>query len=302
MKSRRRPVSDKGAVSRMGVRYNHAMETRWEKLTSPRLCALAGRNPTQLSAAMHNAAYLELGAPFTYVAINSENTAAVIAAMRAIGIRGLSLTIPHKEAACALVDELSAEGAEIGAINTAVNFGSRIIGYNTDCHGISAALAEGGLALGSRPALVLGAGGAAKAALRVLTSAGAACWVANRTSARAEAAAGKFSCNALGWEEVGRFIKENPSLLIINATTLGSHLAPQGADFPFDLAKLSKGCDVLDMATARETALLRACSSAGGTAISGLRMLLHQAVKQVELFTENAAPIKAMEEALYRQI
>ncbi|MCB0347017.1 MAG: hypothetical protein KDD66_17995, partial [Bdellovibrionales bacterium] len=249
---------------------------------------------------MHNAAYAHAGLPFTYVAINTENTASVISAVRELGMRGLSLTIPHKEAAVSLVDTCSEEAKAIGAINTVVNDGSSLFGHNTDTYGIRAAFAEAGITLNGKTVLVLGAGGAARAAAAVVSGAGSAnCFVSNRSKERAVALASDFSINSLAWDKCKDLVYSESSLVLINATPIGSHLAPQGADFPFELSLVPSSCCVLDMATTPKTALTIACDKAGGIAVSGLRMLLHQAAKQVELFTESAATLSVLEKALY---
>lgn len=277
------------------------METNWDKLCYPRLCALAGKNPTKLSQAMHNAAYDALGVPFTYVAMNTENTVSVLSAMRELGLRGLSLTIPHKERAVELVDSCSDEARRIGAINTVINNGSTLTGCNTDCHGIEAAFKEAGVSLPGKNALILGAGGAARAAAWVFSQAGMKqVVVSGRTAKRAEDLAADFAIESTPWEDCVKLINAGSELIIVNATPIGSHLDAGKAPFPFELASVNKNICVLDMATKRSTELIEACSKAGGTAISGLRMLLHQAVRQVELFTERPGPTAVMEEVLYR--
>lgn len=142
-----------------------------------------------LSPLMHNAALAAAGIDAVYVPFHvaPEQLPEAIQAIRALGLVGVNLTIPHKEAACALVDELDPEAAVIGAINTIVNRSGRLIGYNTDGAGLLRALAgELGLDVAGKRVLLIGAGGAARSALVALAGTGAT-WigVANRTVARA---------------------------------------------------------------------------------------------------------------------
>lgn len=143
-----------------------------------------------LSPRMHNAALAATGIDAAYVPFHvaPDQLAAAVQAIRALGITGVNLTIPHKEAACALVDELDPLAALIGAVNTIVNRAGRLYGYNTDGIGlIRALLSELGFRVDGKRVLILGAGGAARAALVALVRAGATqIGIANRTLSRAE--------------------------------------------------------------------------------------------------------------------
>ena len=274
--------------------------TDWERLSFPRLCGLLAEKPTKLSQAMHNAAFRDFGLPFTYVAFDTTDTVAALAAMRLLGIRGMSLTIPHKERALPLVDRLSDEAKTIGAINTVINTGDELYGENTDWRGIVRALSEGDRSFVGGSAVVVGAGGAAAAALFALKSLGfTSIAVSNRTHARAEELAQQHGVTTLPYSEIGSLSPDSLSLFV-NATPIGSHLA--SGDFGFDLSAryLPLARIVFDMVT-RETPLLLHSKAVGAETVSGLRMLLHQAADQFQLFTELAAPVDTMERALYGQ-
>jgi shikimate dehydrogenase len=211
--------------------------------------------------------------------------------MRGLGFRGFSLTIPHKERALALADELSPEAAAIGAVNTALNGNGRIRGENTDWIGVKEAFGEAKVELRGRRVLVMGAGGAAKAALYAAQKGDAASvkiW--NRTSRRANVLAEAFGCTAittLGPDALGE------ADVVINATPIGG----PDRNYPFPLSALTSRHAVLDMVTV-ETPLLGAARRCGGTAVPGIRMLLFQGLRQFELFTGAVAPRAAMERAL----
>lgn len=272
----------------------------WERLSFPRLCGLLAERPTKLSQAMHNAGFRDFGLPFSYVAFDTTDTVAALAAMRVLGLRGLSLTIPHKERAMPLVDQLSDEAKEIGAINTVINTGTELYGENTDWRGIVRALSEGERSFTGGSAVVVGAGGAAAAALFALKSLGfASIAVTNRTAARAEELARQHGVGIMAYSKLATLSPDSLTLFV-NATPIGSHLT--SGDFGFDLAAhpAPLAAVVFDMVT-RDTPLLQHAKAAGADTVSGLRMLLHQAADQFQLFTELAAPLDTMERALYGQ-
>ena len=265
-------------------------------LSFPRLCALLGSHPSRLSQAMHNAAFKAAGLPFVYVACATENTRFGLEAMRSLGFRGLSLTIPHKEAAVLLVDSLSEDAKKIAAVNTVINSGTELSGHNTDWQGIVTALAEAGLVeLSQKTVLVLGAGGAARAALYALSKLSAGkVYVANRTLARAVALAAEFLIEPVPYAAAQGLLERVD--LIIQTTPLASAAHPVSS-YPFDVRGLGSRHTVFDMVT-KETPLLTAARTQGAQVIPGIRMLLHQATAQFALFTDQQADVRVMEEAL----
>ncbi len=272
--------------------------TDWDRLSFPRLCGLLAERPTKLSQAMHNAAFRDFGLPFSYVAFDTVDTAAAIGAMRVLGIRGYSLTIPHKERAAPLVDSVSREAREIGAINTIVNTGSELIGENTDWRGIVRALSEKGRSYIGGSAVIVGAGGAAAAAIYALKALGlATISVSNRTEARAKELAATHGVGMIQYSALEKLSADSLTLFV-NATPVGSHLSRE-TDFGFELTKPLAEV-VFDMVT-KETPLLQKSKEAGAQIVGGLRMLLHQAADQFQLFSELTAPLDTMERALYGQ-
>ena len=148
-----------------------------------------------VSPPMHNAAFRALGMDWCYVAfaVPPERLAEAVAGARALGVRGMNVTVPHKLALLPLMDELTPAARAIGAANTII-FGDdgRLRGHNTDAAGFSRALGEAGVATEGVHALVLGAGGAARAVVYALALAGAQITLLNRTPERAEALATEF--------------------------------------------------------------------------------------------------------------
>jgi len=279
------------------------VKTNWQNLSNPRLCGLLADKPTQLSWAMHNAGFQHLNLPFNYSTFDSRDTKHSLAELRQLGFRGLSLTIPHKEAAMTLVDQLDEESRTIGAINTIINDGTLLHGYNTDVTGIISAFAEcGEKDLSEKSILLLGAGGAARAAVVALKRLGAKkIIIANRDDNRAENLAKEFQLETHAYRDLkSRALKQFGVLM--NTSALGSKLAVVDAsEYPVDLAKLTASTLVFDAVT-NDTPLTRAGEQAGAKVVHGLRMLLFQALRQFELFTEQPAPQAVMEKALYETI
>lgn len=267
-----------------------------ERIDMPTICGLLAEKPTDLSRSMHQAAYDSLGLDFLYKKFDSLDTAFHIDLMRSEGIRGLSLTIPHKETAFDLVDELTIAAKEVGAINTIVNEQGVLRGDNTDCYGISQAFEEASVSWKDKRVLLVGAGGASRAACHALRA--AKIIIANRTKSRAETVARDFSLEASNFEELSGQSFD----ILINATPIGSALSPVSPpEFLKLLEQVSGDGVVFDMVT-KETELLERAARLGFRTISGPRMLLHQAVRQVELFTGKPAPLGVMEAALSKAL
>ena len=236
---------------------------------------------------MHTAAIVERKLPFYYTTFETPDTAAAVNAMRTLGLRGLSVTIPHKEKALELVDVASPEAKEAGAVNTIINDGRKLTGENTDWLGIVAAFSEAGVDLTGKAALVLGAGGVAKGAILALRRMGiGSVTVANRTAERAKVVAEKFQVQAVDWQKI-----EAGNFDVILQMTSSDEIVLPG---------IRTECVVFDAVT-RETRLLREARANGSPVISGLRMLLHQGVRQFELFTGEKAPFEVMERALVEE-
>jgi shikimate dehydrogenase len=249
-----------------------------------------------LSPLIHNAAFAAAGLDWTFVAFDVAPGAAGIAldGMRALGLGGLSVTMPHKADAAAAVDERSPEADLLGAVNCIVpTDGGRLYGDSTDGPGFLRALADAGVDPHGRRCCVVGAGGAARAVVLALAGAGASdIAVVNRTNERAERAVelAPAVARAAGPQAVGA------ADLVVNATPVG-----MGDDdsLPFEPRLLRRGQIVADLVYEPvETPLLAAAAAAGCRMIDGLGMLIHQAGLAFEAWTGEPAPLNAMKSAV----
>jgi shikimate dehydrogenase len=230
---------------------------------------------------MQNAALKDLGlAPeWSYEAIDvaPEDLSARLALMPGEGFVGANVTVPHKEAALALSDEASEAATAIGAANTLVFSGSGTLADNTDAPGLIDAV---GVPLSGRTALVLGAGGAARAAVWALAGEGAEVAIWNRTAARARSLASEFGVEA----------SERPAAadfdLIVNCSAAGLGDGDGLADLPLGAEDFRPGQTVLDMVYgAGENTLLEAAAEQGATTIDGLEMLVRQGARSLAIWT-----------------
>lgn len=245
------------------------------------------------SPLLHNWGLKASGLPGAYVAWPTEpgKLAAFMAEVRARHIRGVSVTIPHKQAVMRHLDGLTDRARAVGAVNTLFWRDGELMGDNTDVLGIVKALE--GREAGLKSALVLGAGGAARAACAALGELGVAdAAVANRTAAKAEALAADFGLRAVPWDErVGAWS------LVINTTPLGM-LGEHQAESPWPADGFSGVGLVFDFVyNPVRTRLLAEAQAAGVPCVSGLSMFLHQGLAQFELWTG-----KKLDERRARQV
>lgn len=263
-----------------------------------------------LSPEMQNVALDQAGMDAIYVPfhVRPEALGAAVNGLRAMNIWGVNVTVPHKESVCQFLDEIDAEARLIGAVNTIVNRGGRLCGYNTDGRGLLRSLAEDlDFAPAGKRVLVLGAGGACRAALVALCRAGAA-WVgiANRTRLRASGLAAEFAGEfpgttlasySLGEEDLQDF--PGPIDLLLNSSTVGL----QGEAFPFvPWESLAPGACLYDMVyRAAGTPLLQEGRKRGLRAGDGLGMLAAQGEEAFSLWTGSKPPSGVMKGRLLAQ-
>jgi shikimate dehydrogenase len=251
-----------------------------------------------LSPLLHNAAFDALGLDWVSVAfeVAPGEAGAALAGARALGVAGLSVTTPHKQDAAAAVDECSAEAARLGAVNCVTLRGGRLVGESTDGPGLLAAVRRRfRFDPAGRRCAVVGAGGAARAAVVALAGAGAAqVAVVNRDRRRAEAAAAL--AGAAG--TVGGRRQLEAAELVVHATPVG--MGDAEAIHPA-LAEVAFGPHqrVVDLVYhPARTALVERALAGGAEAANGLGMLVHQAALALEAWTGRAAPVEAMWAAL----
>ena len=280
-----------------------------------RLAAVIG-DPVRhsLSPTLLGAAFAETGLDWTYVALEVAEGAAETAldGMRALGIAGLSVTMPHKAAMAVAVDRCTNAAAALGAVNCVVADAGSLVGHNTDGGGFLDGLArDAGIDLAGRPVVVLGAGGAARAVVRAVAGAGASdVMVANRTIGRAETAAALAG-------PVGRAVSlagsagsppnqsPNPLLtqalagaaLVVNATSvgMGGVSAGSGSALPVDPDLVGLQAVAVDLIYhPAETTWMSALRGRGIEVHGGLSMLVFQAARAFTLWTGVDAPVAAM--------
>ncbi|MDP8975681.1 MAG: shikimate dehydrogenase [Actinomycetota bacterium] len=254
-----------------------------------------------LSPVLHNAAFAALGLDWAYLAFDVApgEAAAAVGGARALGIEGLSVTMPHKEAVARAVDRLSATAERLGAVNTVVRVGGDLVGENTDGQGFVDALrADLGFEPSGRRCLVVGAGGAARAVILALAEAGAAdVAVVGRSAQRVDAAAALVGEPA----RPGRPEGAAEADLVVNATPVGMAGHPEGP--PLDTGVLGPGQVVVDLVYhPAVTPLVAAARQRGAVAVGGLGMLVHQAAHAFRLWTGQDAPLEAMSAAAVRAL
>lgn len=242
-----------------------------------------------LSPLMHNAAFGRLGIDAVYVAFHVTNVAAAISGIRAMGIQGVSVTIPHKIAVMDHLDEVSPAARAIGAVNTIINRGGHLVGDNSDGRGAMAALTRH-CPLKGRQVAVIGAGGAARAVAFAAAAEGGQVTIINRSRAPGEAlarAVGGIYRPLAGDNPVG------DCDILVNTTPVG--MTPHDTVSPVSPAALRPAMIVMDAVYAPlDTWLLRDARRAGCHTIDGLDMFVEQGALQFEWWTGRRAPAPLM--------
>ncbi len=260
------------------------------------------------SPGMHNAAFAKIGMNACYVpfAIPPDRLKDAIGAVISLGIRGLNITVPHKEHVLSWLDDLSEEARLIGAVNTIELTPRGLIGHNTDGRGFLRSLREqGGMSPKGKRFLIIGSGGAARAVGFSLALAGASQIVFRDLDTRkAKVLAGDIAVKtgvmsrAIDKTSVASYAANAECL--INATPLGLR---KNDPLPLEASIISKEHLVCDLVyNPAETALLKMAKKRGGRTLSGLGMLLYQGVIAFEIWTGQKAPVLVMKNALARQM
>ncbi len=256
-----------------------------------------------LSPVFQAAAFRECGLDVGYEAWDTppEALAGRVVSLTDAKYLGANVTIPHKERVIPLLDELGGQSARVGAVNTIVNRGGRLYGFNTDGPGFVSSLRnEASFQPGGKRILLLGAGGAARGIAFALAEARAAeVSIFNRTHTRAARLAADVSAFGGSVSAPGELTALDRYDCVVNCTSLGMHGAPGGAtDLPCDVRVLRSDTLVVDIVyTPAETPFLRAAREAGLRTLPGLPMLIHQGALAFELWTGVHAPVDVMHEA-----
>jgi shikimate dehydrogenase len=257
-----------------------------------------------LSPTIHNAGFRAVDLDWAYLAFEVPvgGGAAAVEAMRALGIDGLSVTMPHKGEVAAAVDRLSPAAEALGAVNTVVREGTVLVGENTDGDGfVNALRIDEGIDVAGMRCLVVGAGGAARAVVRSLAEAGAAEVVV--AARRAEAGA-QAVLLAPGVARVGTPEEADAADLVVNATPVGmGDVVELEPTLPVEAARLGAGQVVVDLVYhPLLTPLVLAARERGAVAVNGVGMLLHQAAIAFRLWTGEDAPLEAMSAAVLAEL
>ena len=258
---------------------------------------------------MHNAAISALGVDYCYVAFHvlPDAVGAAMQGLRGLGVRGLNVTIPHKLAVMEHMDRISEEALAVGAVNTISNEDGELVGHNTDVYGLTVGLERvAGLTRFPESCVVLGAGGAARAAtyaLGVREEVGRIT-ILNRTVARAEALAldmGKITGKAIRtgpMEPTAQEAAFADAGLVVNTTSVGMH--PNVADTPLlSQAAIHSNLVLYDTVfNPLETRLARQFKDAGAKAYGGLDMLVFQGARSFRIWTGVSPPADVMKQAV----
>ena len=245
-----------------------------------------------LSPLMHNAAFAATGQTAHFTAFAVEDLKSAISGIRALGIAGVSVTLPHKSEVIKYLDWVDQEALEIAAVNTIVNRQGKLCGYNTDVTGALTALTAK-IELAGRRFLLLGAGGAARALVYGAVKAGAQVAIANRTPERGRALAEEFGAQFLLPSEFAEFAPE----VLVNTTSLG--MFPNVDVLPLPESCLHSGMVVMDIVyNPLKTGLLKAAEKCGALTVDGLEMFVAQGALQFELWTGKKAPLKVMRQTV----
>jgi 3-dehydroquinate dehydratase/shikimate dehydrogenase len=244
-----------------------------------------------LSPAIHNAAFAATGRDAVYVPLQSESLEAFIEALPGLGLSGFSVTRPYKQSLQRHLAQVEETAARAGSVNTVVVRDGRLCGSSTDGDGVLVPLRKR-TEVGGRRVLIVGAGGAARAAAFALVGAGARVSVLARRPEQAAEVAAAAGGDAVSLEDLGAM----PWDVLLHATPVGSGSLP--GRLPVPESVLRPGSVVFDMVyEPRPTALLEAARTRGCRTIDGVEMLVAQAVGQFEAWTGEAAPVEAMTRA-----
>lgn len=248
-----------------------------------KVCISLAERPGNFGATLFNAAFTAVGLNYIYkpFKVTTENLKAAIDGIRAYGIIGCGVSMPHKIEVIKYLDEIDETAKKIGAINTIINRGGHLIGYNIDFIGAQKALSECYNVV-DKTAVVIGAGGAARAVVMALKKSGiSSIRLVNRNERKGRFFSQEFGLHYYSYYDKIAFIGAD---LLINATPVG--MSPNDQEMPVNKDLIDNFTAVMDVVIyPNETILLQTAKKLNKIIISGLRMSLHQAAAQFELYT-----------------
>jgi shikimate dehydrogenase len=272
------------------------------------ICLIGDPVEHSISPIIHNEVFRALNLNYVYLAFRvlPEDLMDAVRGLRALGVVGFNVTIPHKVSVMKYLDELSPDAEVVGSVNTVVNMGGRLVGYNTDYLGVVNTFKNLGIKLEGTSATVLGAGGASRAVIYALILGGVErVFIVNRTLEKAVSLASEFSIKfpntslipmSLTQENLREAIQK--SHIVINTTSVGMYPRTEESLVPSDL--LRSDLVVMDVVyNPLETKLLRDAKAVGAKVIDGVNMLVYQAVASFKLWTGIDPPVDMMFRTAY---
>ena len=274
------------------------------------VCGIIG-DPIEhsMSPLMQNAAFEAAGIDWVYVPfqVERESLKAAIDGVRALNLRGLNVTVPHKVDLMPYLDSIDPVAQRIGAVNTIVNQAGHLRGCNTDASGFVHALETGGVDVAGQRVIVLGAGGGARAVAYSLADLGAVPVIVNRTGERAALLARDVSSDTgvdASWSALSSHALEElaaAAALMVNTTSVG--MSPRTGESPCPPSIMRRDLVVCDIVyNPLHTTLMRDAEAAGARTISGVEMLVGQGARAFELWTGLNAPIDVMRRAVLSEL
>lgn len=258
-------------------------------------------NPVRhsLSPTLHNAVFLATRLNAVYLAFEVEDIEGCIRGIKALGIKGASITIPFKTGVIPYLSEIDPLARRIGAVNTIVNMNGTLKGYNTDAFGALKALEEK-TKIPGMTCIIIGSGGAARAIGFILKEMDVALSIANRSSGRGKELARSLGCPYIPLHKIG----ETRADVLIQTTPVGMYPCVDQCPVPEQI--LVEGLVVMDIVyNPFETRLIRLAKARGCITINGISMFIHQAAEQLRLWTGIDPPVgvmsHAVKEALLKQ-
>ena len=265
--------------------------------TKTSLYAVIG-NPVShsLSPLMHNCAFEHIGFNGVYLAFNVKEISSAIEGIKSLGIKGVSVTIPHKQTVMECLDEIDDKALKIGAVNTIVNKRGKLIGYNSDCLGAMYALKEK-TSIKNKNVVIVGAGGAARAIGFGTLAEGGKLTILNKFEDEGERLANNLGVK---YYPISQFEKINCDILI-NATPLG--MTPDTKSTPVKQDALHKDLVVMDIVyNPLKTKLLKEAENSGCITVDGMSMFIYQGAFQFELWTGQKAPVEIMKHVVLSEL
>jgi len=259
-------------------------------------CVMGNPVAHSLSPVMHNCGLAHYGMNATYLAFRVTDIETAIHGLRALGIKGASIILPHKSRVMRYLDDIDPVAAKIGAVNTVINDNGRLIGKNSDVTGALDAL-RAKTELATKKVLIIGAGGAARAIGYGVHTAGARVTLTNRSPQSGSDLATDLEVDFLPLAD----ISTDSFDILINTTPVGMHPAVNAVPIPGGI--LCPGMVVMDIVyNPLETTWLKTAARAGCRTIDGLAMFVNQGARQFEWWTGRKAPVDIMRQAVIENL